>query len=52
MKKMVYVYFLGFLNMEQLEILRYFNSKWENESPLVVRLSCGVPDGLVISGGV
>ena len=38
--------------MEQLEILRYFNFKWENESLLVVKPPCGVPDGLVILGGV
>ena len=33
--------------MKQLEFLRYFNSKCKNESPLVIPLPCGVPDGLV-----
>ena len=32
----------------QLEFLRYFNLKCENELLLVVKPPCGVPDGLVI----
>ena len=47
---MIYSYSLGFLIMEQLEFLRYLDSKWENELLLVVKLPCGVPDGLVNSG--
>ena len=35
------------LIMEQLKFLWYVNAKWENGSPLVVKLPCGVPDGLV-----
>ena len=33
--------------MVQLEFLRYFTSKCENESLLVIPLPCGVPDGLL-----
>ena len=36
--------------MVQLEILRYFNSKCENKSLLLIKLPCGVPDGLVNFG--
>ena len=36
--------------MEQLEFLRYLDSKCENELLLVVKPPCGVPDGLVNSG--
>ena len=36
--------------MEQLEFLRYLDSKCENELLLVVKLPCGVPDGLVNAG--
>ena len=33
---MIYSYSWAFLTIEQLKILRYFNSKFENELPLVV----------------
>ena len=36
--------------MVQLNNLRNFNSKCENESLLVIPLPCGVPDGLVTCG--
>ena len=36
--------------MEQLEFLRYLDSKYENESLLFVKLPCGVPVELVNSG--
>ena len=36
--------------MVQLEILRYFNSKCENKSLLVIKPPCGVLDGLVNFG--
>ena len=38
--------------MVQLQILKYFNSKYENKSLLVVDYitHCGVPDGLVKFG--
>ena len=36
--------------MVQLKILRNFNCKGENESPVVIPLPCAVPDGLVNGG--
>ena len=36
--------------MEQLEFSRYLDPKYQNELLLVVKLPCGVPDGLVDSG--
>ena len=47
---MIYSYYLGFLTMDQLDFLRYLNPQCENELLLVVKLPCGVPDGLVILG--
>ena len=36
--------------MEQLEFLRYHDSKYESKLLLFVKPPCGVPDGLVNSG--
>ena len=36
--------------MEQLEILRYLDSKYENELPFCCEITSGVPVGLVNSG--